>query len=59
MCDPCLRLMRLMVLTTLRLRQRSYQSVFAAFITRFPGERWARTKEMAEHHRMPNLATTE
>jgi hypothetical protein len=28
-------------------------------LPRFPGERWARTKEMAEHHGMPNLATTE
>ncbi len=39
--------------------QAAFKSVFATFITRFPGERWARTKEMAEHHGMPNLATTE
>jgi predicted nucleotidyltransferase component of viral defense system len=38
--------------------QAAFKSVFATFITRFPGERWARTKEMAEHHGMPNLATT-
>lgn len=33
----------------------AFTSVFLNFITRFPGERWVRTKEMAEHHGMPNL----
>jgi hypothetical protein len=35
--------------------QAAFKSVFTTFITRFPGERWARTKEMAEHHGMPNF----
>jgi hypothetical protein len=39
--------------------QAAFKSVFATFIARFPGERWARTKDIAEHHGMPDLAMAE
>jgi len=37
----------------------AFKSVFANFIARFPGERWARTKDIAERHGMPDLAMAE
>jgi hypothetical protein len=54
---PCLRLMRLMVLTTLRLRQRSV-GVRGLYHTH-PRRALGPHKRNAEHHRMSNLATTE